>query len=144
MNATTHDERLETKRSIGRSFFEAQDRLRGGPAPELCTPDYSARLGSNPPMDRAGHEGFARAFYAAVPDAHHAFENVIVEGDMVVVRFVIHGTHTAPFFGIPASGRTVAVAGHAILRLQAQKVREVVGVFDEAGMLRQIGALPGS
>ena len=94
-------------------------------------------------MDRAGHEQFARAFYAALPDAQHEVEKVIVEGDDVVVRFVIHGTHKAPFFGIPAGGRAVAVAGHVILRLEQGKVAELLAVFDEAGMLRQMGALPG-
>jgi steroid delta-isomerase-like uncharacterized protein len=78
-----------------------------------------------------------------MPDAHHEIEKTIVEGDEVVVRFVLHGTHEAPFFGIPASGRRIDVAAHVILRMEDGKVAELTGIFDEAGMLRQMGAIPG-
>lgn len=62
---------------------------------------------------------------------------------MAVVRFVLHGTHTAPFFGIPATQKKVAVPAHVILRIRGGRVRELLGIFDEAGMLRQLGVLPG-
>lgn len=127
---------------LGRRFFEAQDRLRGGPDPALCTADYRATIGSNPSMTREGHEGFARGFYAGFPDAEHHFDQVMASGDRAIVRFVIKGTHTGNFFGIPASGRSIATPAHAILRVIDGKVAEVTAVFDEAGMLRQIGVLP--
>jgi predicted ester cyclase len=133
---------IDANRALGRNFFLAQDRLRGGPAAELCAPSYAVKLGANPPMDLAGHQGFARSFYAGVPDTRHEIEQVIAEGDTVVVRFVIHGTHSGALFGVPPTNRKVAVGGHAILRVQDGKVAEIVGIFDEAGMLRQIGVLP--
>jgi predicted ester cyclase len=132
----------EANRALGRQFFLEQDKLRGGPAPELCAPEYTATLGANPPMDRSAHEGFALAFYAGFPDMYHEIERVIVEGDQLCVRFVIHGTHTGSLFGIPASGRRVQIAAHVILRTRAGKVTNLVAVFDEAAMLRQIGVLP--
>ena len=127
---------------IGRRFFAEQDRLRGGPAPELCTADYEARLGGNPPLDRQGHEGFAKAFYAALPDMHHQIEDVFASGDKVAVRFVIHGKHTGGFFGIPPTNHTVAVTAHVLLHLENGRVRKLFGIFDEAGLLRQLGVLP--
>ena len=136
------EECLTANRELARRFFAEQDRMRGGPAPELCTSGYVARMGENPPMDREGHEGFARAFYGAFADMHHEVEQVIAEEGAMVVRFVIHGTHGAPFFGIPATHHRVRVAAHVILRVEQGKVKELVGIFDEAGMLRQIGALP--
>jgi steroid delta-isomerase-like uncharacterized protein len=134
---------IEANRKLGRAFFAEQDRLRGGPAAELCTDDYTARIGTNPPMPRAAHEGFATAFYAAFPDLHHEVEDVIATRDAVVVRFVLHGTQRAPFFGIPASEKRITVPAHVILRVRGGRVHELLGVFDEAGMLRQIGVLPG-
>jgi len=144
LNESERAKRLETNRELGRRFFVEQDRLRGPLAPELCAPSYTARIGSNPPMDRAGHDGFGRAFYAAFPDLHHEVERVIVDGDDVFVRFVLSGTQTGAFFGIPASKRKIAVAAHVILRAKDGKVTELQGVFDEAGLLRQIGVLPAS
>jgi hypothetical protein len=141
-----HDERsakLAEHRALARSFFAEQDRLRGGPAPALCSASYRAHLGSAPEKSRDEHEGFARGFYAGFPDLHHEIEHVIAEDDAVVVRFVLHGTHSGSFFGIPPTGRRVAIPAHVILRVTQGKVSELFGVFDEAGMLRQLGILQG-
>lgn len=127
--------------NIGRKFFSEQDRLRGGPAAELCTSDYQAWLGGNPPVDRQGHEAFAKAFYVAFPNMHHEVEDVFADGSKVAVRFVLHGTHTGAFFGIPPTNRDVKIAANVILHLHDGRVRKLFGVFDEAGMLRQLGAL---
>ena len=136
------DTRIAANSTLGRQFFEAQDRLRGGPAPELCAPSYTAELGGNPPMPLEGHQGFAAAFYAGFPDMHHEIVAVIATDDVAVVRFVLHGTHSGSLFGIPASGRTVRITGHVILQVANGVVQRLQGVFDEAGMLRQIGVLP--
>jgi steroid delta-isomerase-like uncharacterized protein len=132
----------QDNRVLARRFFAEQDRLRGGPAPELCAPTYTAKIGSNPAVDRAGHEAFSKAFYAAFPDLRHEVERVMVDDDAVLVRFVLHGTQSGAFFGIPATGKTIATPAHVVLRVREGKVTEVLGVFDEAGMLRQLGVLP--
>lgn len=127
---------------LGRAFFAAQDRLRGGPDPDLCSPDYTARIGANPPVDRAGHEWFATSFYRAFPDISHRTEIAFASDDHVCIRTVLRGTHTGEFFGIPATGRAFESAIHAILRVKDGKVAALTSVFDEAGMLRQLGVLP--
>jgi predicted ester cyclase len=129
--------------TIGRVFFEEQDRLRGGPAEDLCAAGYQAVLGGAPPLDRAGHEQFARAFYAAFPDLHHSIEEVFATSDRVAVRFVIDGTHRGSFFGIPPTGRRVRVCANVLMHLDNGRVSRLFGVFDEAGLLRQLGVLPG-
>ena len=133
----------ETNRALGRHFFEEQDRLRGGPALELCAPSYRAHLGGNPAMDRAAHEGFALGFYGAFPDLHHVIEHVVATEDAVVVRFVLHGTNSGSLFGMPATGRAATIACIAMLFVENGKVVTLKAVFDEAGMLRQLGVLPG-
>ena len=57
-----------------------------------------------------------------------------------VARFI--GVSSPAFFGIPPTGRKAAIAGHAILRIEDGKVENLVAVFDDAGMLRQLGVLP--
>ena len=142
----THEKQsiVEANGVLGRSFFAAQDRLRGGPAPELCAPQYRAQLNANPPIDRAGHEQFSRDFYAGFLDLRHEIEQVIAAEDAVVVRFVLHGMHTGPVFGIPATHKRVAIPAHVILRVQGGKVNELFGIFDQAGMLTQLGVLPAA
>jgi predicted ester cyclase len=142
MSDSTKMDKIEFNRQLGRRFFAEQDRLLGGPAPELCAPSYVARLGGNPPVDRTGHQHFSLAFYAAFPAMRHHIELVIADEDSVVVRFVLKGAHTGSFFGIPATGRHVEIAAHAILRVREGLVNELYGIFDEAGLLRQLGVLP--
>ena len=125
--------------ALARRFFAEQDRLRGGPAEELCAEQYEAYLGGNPPIDRAGHEAFAQAFYAAFEGIYHTIEDVFAADDRVAVRFVLNGVHTASFFGMPASGRQVRIPANVILHVANGKVTKLFGIFDEAGMLRQIG-----
>ena len=62
----------------------------------------------------------------------------------VVVRFVLRGTNDGAFFGIPATKKAVVIAAHVILRVSDGKVKDLFGLFDEAGMLRQLGVLPSS
>ena len=130
----------ETPKDLGPLFFQEQDRLRGGPADDLCAPDYTAQIGANPPMPLAGHQQFAAMFYAAFPDMHHVIEDTVAEPDKVAVRFTLHGTHTGDFMGLPATDRTIAVPAIAILRVAGGKVTELQAVFDQAGMMRQLGA----
>jgi predicted ester cyclase len=132
----------ETPATLGPFFFKEQDRLQGGPSPALCAPNYRAIVGSMPPMDRAAHEQFAKAFYAGFPGIHHTIEQVIASSDCVAVRFTIAGKHAAPFMGIPATGRSIKVTAIAQLRFENGKVVELNAVFDQMGLMQQLGVLP--
>lgn len=132
---------LEANNALGRGFFEAQDRLRGGPDPDLCAPAYTAYIGDNPPMTRVQHEGFAKAFYAAFPDLGHTIEESLAEADKVAVRLTIRGTHTADFMGIPPTGRKIEIGLIVILRVADGKVAELRAQFDQMGMMRQLGVV---
>ena len=127
--------------ALGRRFFAEQDRLRGGPAPELCTAGYRAFLGGNPAMTREGHEGFAKAFYAAFPGMTHTIEDVFATDDRVAVRFSLHGAQSGSFFGLPPTNRQVTITANILMHIEEGKVATLWGVFDEAGLLRQLGVL---
>jgi len=138
----TATDTIAANKDLGRRFFEEQDRLRGGPAEALCALEYQATLGGNPPMPREGHEGFAKGFYAAFPDMRHEIEEVFATDDRVFVRFVLQGANTGSFFGMPATGRHVTFAAHVVMHVAAGRVTRLLGIFDEAGLLRQLGVLP--
>jgi predicted ester cyclase len=42
---------------------------------------------------------------------------------------------------MPATGRHVEIAAHILMRVDEGKVTEIHGIFDEAGLLRQLGAI---
>lgn len=126
---------------LGRRFFAEQDRLRGGPAAELCTPGYTAQLNANAAVDRAGHESLAKGFYAALPEARHEIEEAFATEDRVAIRLVFRGRQSGTLMGVAPTHKTIAITVHAILHVAEGKVTKLAEVFDEASLLRQLGFL---
>ena len=69
-------------------------------------------------------------------------EDVIAEGDKVVVRLTSHGRHAGEFMGMPASGKEYDISEIHIFRIADGKVAEHWRDADMLGMMRQLGALP--
>jgi predicted SnoaL-like aldol condensation-catalyzing enzyme len=73
---------------------------------------------------------------------HFTVEDLIAEGDRVVVRWTNAGTHVGDFAGIPATGRPFTMAGIDIYRLAGGQLCEHWHVIDQLGMLGQLRLLP--
>ncbi len=73
------------------------------------------------------------------PDIHLIVEDLIGEDDRVVCRFLLRGTQTGRFLGIPATGRAVEVAGVAIDRLAEGRLIERWVHLDLLDLLHQLG-----
>lgn len=73
---------------------------------------------------------------------HFTVEDLIAEGDRVVVRWTNAGTHVGDFAGIPATGRPFTIAGIDIYRVAGGQLCEHWHVIDQLGMLGQLRLLP--
>ena len=92
-----------------------------------------------------GAEGFKQTvavFRTAFPDIQISVDDMIAEGDKVVARITMRGTHQGEFMGIPATGKTIAVQGIDIVRFANGKAVEHWGVTDSAAMMAQLGVAP--
>ncbi len=89
--------------------------------------------------------GFAET-RSAFPDTHLTIEDLIAEGELVVVRLTWRGTNTGDFvmppMHIPATGKQVLVTAIVIIRLAEGKAVEFWGQFDNLGWFQQLGLLP--
>jgi predicted ester cyclase len=132
----------EQIRTLAREFFMEQDRRKGALSPTLCTPEYTATIANNPPMDLAGHSAFGMMFYQGFPDVYHTLDDVIVEGDRAAVRFTLRGTHTGAFMGVPPTGRRIEVTAIAIQHFVDGKIARLWGQFDQVGLMQQLGVMP--
>lgn len=74
------------------------------------------------------------------PDWNEKVDDVIAEGDRVVVRFTSTGTHLGEFEGIAPTGKKVRIQEVAIFRLADGKIVEQWGVPDLHGLLQQLGS----
>lgn len=69
-------------------------------------------------------------------------EGLFAEGDEVVLRCVLVGTHTGDLMGVPATGRNVSVPGIVIYRVADGRIVQFWAQADMLSLLQQIGALP--
>lgn len=67
---------------------------------------------------------FNETLFQGFPDIHHTMEDVIAEGDKVVYRTTIQGTHTGMFLGTPPTGKSVKVNDFTLLRIADGKIVE--------------------
>jgi steroid delta-isomerase-like uncharacterized protein len=75
-------------------------------------------------------------------DPHFTIEDVIAEGDKVMVRWTNSGTNSGDFLGIPATGRSFTIGGIDIYRLEGGKLAEHWHQVDMLGHMQQLGLLP--
>jgi len=78
----------------------------------------------------------------AFPDMQFELHDVFADGDKAVVHQIVTGTHTGDAPGFPATGKRMAARSIDIMRFESGKAIEHWGVFDEAGMMRQLGLFP--
>jgi steroid delta-isomerase-like uncharacterized protein len=82
------------------------------------------------------------AFRAAFPDLQGTIEDMITEGDKVVVRGTFRGTHQGGLMGIPPTGKQVTVTLIDVNRIEGGKLVERWGITDMLGMMQQLGVIP--
>jgi hypothetical protein len=80
----------------------------------------------------------------AFPDLHVAVEDMIAEGDKVVARNTVTGTHLGEYRGIPATGKSVTYSEIFVVRFAGRRIAEIWGVVDVLSQMKQLGLIPGS
>ncbi|MER7755318.1 ester cyclase [Kitasatospora sp. NPDC097643] len=110
---------------------------------EFVAPDV--RFDAPVPMGATGREALKRVWgvlLGAFPDIHVAVEETITEGDRIVSRNRVTGTHRGEYQGLLPTGKTVSYQEIFILRVVDGRITEIRGVVDVLTQLRQLGALP--
>lgn len=90
------------------------------------------------PIGPQAFREYYSAMRSAVPDARYEVDDLIADGDRVVVRWRLIGTHKGDFRGIAATGRAIELKGIAIYRVEGGKLMERWVVSDLHGRLEEI------
>ena len=136
----------EANKAVSRRFFvEIFSQGNLAVADEIIAPNHvNGGPGALPGLPN-GPEGSKMqvSFYRnAFPDTHFTVDEQIAEGDTVVTRFTAHGTHKGELAGIAPTGRSVTVTGIVRDRLEDGKIVETWAIFDQLGMMQQLGVIP--
>ena len=110
---------------------------------EHFSPDYVHHtLPPGMPQDREGCRQMVKMLHTAFPDYRITIEDVVAEGDKVVLRFHWSGTHKGEFMGIAPTGKKVTVTAMSMHRIEGGKEVEQWGELDRLGMMQQLGVVP--
>lgn len=78
--------------------------------------------------------------YGDLSDFHPDIENIIAEGEFVVVRFIFRGTHSGDLLEIPATGMQVSYPVQIMYRFQDGKAQEAWSDWDSLfDLMKQLG-----
>jgi steroid delta-isomerase-like uncharacterized protein len=111
---------------------------------EIVAPDAAIRTPL--PIDATGAELLKQVWAMLLriyPDIHLTVHDVIAEGDKVVARNTVTGTHRGEFMGVAPTGKTVTYDEIFIFRFADGRVVETWGVVDVYAQMKQIGVIPG-
>ena len=131
----------------------ASEETFSNPRPELFDELYSRdvqfHFGSQTiGFDQGKQNMLDRRMQAAFPDFQVTVEEVIAEGDLVVVRERARGTHQGeyqtPMGPIAPTGKQIELTGTVTRRIQNGKIVESWVNRDVLALLQQIGAIPAS
>jgi steroid delta-isomerase-like uncharacterized protein len=136
----------DTNKTVSRRFLEEVWNKRNmAVLNEIIANDHvNTGPGTLPglPTGPEGSKQFVQVYLNAFPDVHFTIDDQIAEGDKVVTRWTASGTHKGELAGIPATGKSSTVTGINVERIMNGKIVESWGIFDQFGMMQQLGVIP--
>jgi steroid delta-isomerase-like uncharacterized protein len=131
-------------RVVMRRFVEFINTGSEKLAKELISPHavFHVPGRSEPMRGPDGYLAIIEMMRSGFPDIQWTLEEMIAEDDKVAARFTMRGTHQGSFFGVPPTGKTIAVQAMNFYRLAGGQLIEERGQPDLLGLLMQIGAVP--
>lgn len=136
---TTDDNKALAERFVHEVF--EQGRLEA--VDELVAPDFTGHTwrlsGPGPGPLKLAMERVARG----LADARFVIDDLIAEDDRVALRLTASATQVGELMGMPGSGKRYSIEEIHVFRIRDGRIVEHWHQFDQLGMMRQLGALPG-
>ncbi len=131
---------VDEHKAVVRRWVEVTNEKDLGGLDDLFSVDTYDHVGQ-----RTGVDWWKEVFgflYATLPDWHWTLEDVVAEGDRVVARLTVRGTHEGsaiPFLrGMQPTGRQIVWTHHHTFRFADGKIAEHWANRDDLGFLRQV------
>lgn len=127
--------------AIAVKWYEAFDKNRPDVLEAILADDWrDIPDAPDAPLGAESAKSILVMLHTAFPDFRIAVEDIIAEGDMIVVRSTISGTQSGPFAGLPASGRKLQIQAIDIHLVEDGKIQKTWHTEDWMTGLRQLGA----
>jgi steroid delta-isomerase-like uncharacterized protein len=110
---------------------------------ELVEPDVLIHMPM--PIQATGAQALKQVWamlLRGLPDVHVTVEDLIAEGDKVVNRNTVTGTHQGEYMGLPPTGKSITYNEIFIFRFANGRIAEMWGVVDVFSQMKQLGVIP--
>jgi len=127
-------------------YTGVMDAIAGGNVGALdavLTDDYVWHGNGGEDKDRAGALEMVQGYVTAFPDMSFVMQDVATAGNKLIARWTVTGTHTGPLGDMPATGKSIDISGHIVVRFDGDMVAEEWELVDEALMMKQLGMAEG-
>jgi steroid delta-isomerase-like uncharacterized protein len=84
------------------------------------------------------------AWIASFPDLRFSIEQMLAEGDRVVMQLLMEGTHQGTWLGIPAGGKKIQIRMFTVHRVVQSKIVEDWVLVESLGLFQQLGVVPNT
>ena len=109
-------------------------------AEQALSPDWKSYSGQTEFKERDAFVGQVTGFGKLIPDLKWDIQDVLVDGNKIIVRSEASGTPIAPFFGAPPTGKSFKIMTIDIHTIKDGKAVTAHHVEDWASALRQLSA----
>jgi predicted ester cyclase len=129
----------ENEAIVRRTWEELFNKGNLAAADELIAANFMNHAAPGAPPGPASFKQLVTFYRSAFPDAQFTIEDILADGDKVVMRNTFSGTHRGPFMGIAPTGRRVSQEQIHIVRVASGQVVEHWAVRDDLSLLQQLG-----
>jgi len=136
---TVEQNKAIVRRFIQQIFVEGRTEA----VDELVAEDFTAHTWGNA-EGRDGLKAAMERVSKGLAEVALTIDDLIAEGDCVAVRVTAHAKQVGEFMRLPPSGKSYTIGEIHIFRLRDGKVIEHWHQFDQMGLMKQLGAMPGS
>jgi steroid delta-isomerase-like uncharacterized protein len=136
---TIDDNKALVRRFIDEIFVQG----RKDAVDELLADDFVAHTWPSTGHPKDDLKGAIDRTSGALADLSFTIDDMIAEGDRVAVRLTTGATQVGTFMGMPASHKRYSIEEIHVFRIDRGKVVEHWHQFDQMGMMKQLGLMPG-
>lgn len=110
---------------------------------EIVSSDFVMHVAGDPEPVRGptGLEEHLTPWHTAFPDLHIDIDDVLIDGNQVVGRWTLTGTHENEFMGIEPSDARISISGVEIDWVEDGEIVELWEIVDTVSLLQQLGVI---
>ena len=129
----------EQNQTLAKQYYDAFLKGDIETLKEILSPEFVWHSGFEPDFSLEETLEDIKKQMVMYSNRTYSVEDLIAEGDKVVLRYIIRGVHTGDVEGFPATGNKFEASGSEIIRIEGGEIVESWEEYDDLGHYQQLG-----